>query len=159
MDLNYPSPQFPARPTIGLSLPDSFKPLISPSAIIGAVDTDSPEGFTSNIIVICTRVIVDVTLDEMAADVRDKTVAEYPAARASATEHFQISGRDALATVLALQPAGIDFEVEQFQTVVFVATANDEIRDLLQIHATYALSVREHYAPLFHDAVRSMTVS
>ena len=159
MDLSYPSSQFPARPSIALSLPDTFTPLISPTAIVAAVDTASPAGFTSNLLVICTRVIVDVTLEELAADVRDKTIAEYPTARSSSTERFVICGHDCLATVLALKPPDLPFEVEQLQTVVLVPSANPEIRDLLQVHATYAASARDPYASLFHDAVQAMVIS
>lgn len=158
MDFAFPSPTFPERPSLTLTLPDSFGPVISPSALVAAADSASPEGFTANILVVATRVIADVTLDEMAADVREKTVAEYPNARVGDTEHLKISGLDALRTTMALQPAEVSFEVEQAQTVVFVATANPEIRDLLQVHATYAASSRDHYAALFDEAVRTLRV-
>jgi len=159
MDFVFPSPMFPERPTLVLTLPDSFAPVISPNALVAAADRESPEGFTANILVVSTRAIVDVTLEEMAADVREKAVLEYPGARIGTTEHLKVSGLDALRTTLALQPSEVDFEVEQAQTVVFVDTAHPEIRDLLQIHASYAASTRDHYAALFDEVVRTVKIN
>jgi hypothetical protein len=158
MDFVFPSPTFPERPSITLVLPDSFAPVLSPNALLAAADRESPEGFTANIVVVSTRAIVDVTLDEMAADVRDKAVAEYPNARVGSTEHLRISDLDALRTLMALQPQDVDFEIEQAQTVVFVPSANPEIRDLVQVHATYASATRDHYAALFDEAVRTLRI-
>lgn len=159
MDFEYPSPTFPARPTVGITLPDTFEPLVSASVFIGARDRAAPPHFMANLIVICTRTVNDLTLDDVAADLRAKTVSEYPDARMTPTEHAAISGLDSLTTITAMTPPAIGFEIEQIQTVVFVATINPEVRDLLQIHASYATDTREQYAGLFLDAIRGTRIA
>ena len=159
MDFEYPSTTFPARPSVAVTLPDSFEPLVSASVMLGARDTASPPYFFANLVVICTRVVNDMTLDETAADLRAKTSSEYPDARMSETEHAVISGLDALTTITAMRPANVGFDIEQTQTVIFVPTANVRVRDLLQLHASYAADTRDRYAGLFLDAVRSIRIT
>jgi hypothetical protein len=156
MDLAYPSATFPAHLPVTLSLPDTFEPVRSPDALLGAADTASPPPFTANIFVISSRVLSDATLDEMAAEVRDKTTAEYADARLSPTSHSLIGGVDALTTIAVLTPAGVDFEVEQIQTVLFVPTGNEAVRDLLQVHASYAADTRDTYAAVFATAITGL---
>jgi len=159
MDFEYPSPTFPARPTVGFTLPDTFEPLVSASVLVGARDTASAPHFMPNLIVISTRTVNDLTLDDIAADLRAKTASEYTDARMSPTEHTTIAGLDSLTTITAMTPPNVGFEIEQIQTVIFVATVNPEVRDLLQIHASYAADTREQYASLFLDAIRAMRIA
>jgi hypothetical protein len=159
MDIEYPSTTFPARPNVAVTLPDSFEPLVSASVFLGATDRQSPPHFRANLVVICTRTVNDMTLDETAADLRAKTASEFPDARMTETEHALISGFDSLTTITAMKPPAVGFDIEQTQTVIFVPTANVRVRDLLQIHASYASDTREHYAALFLEAVRSMRIT
>lgn len=159
MDFEYPSPTFPARPTVSISLPDTFEPILSASVLIGAGDTASPPEFRANLVVICTRTVNDMTLDDVAADLRAKTASEFADARMTPTEHAVISGFDSLTTITAMTPSNVGFEIEQTQTVIFVPTANDAVRDLLQIHASYATDTREQYAPLFLAALQAIRIS
>ena len=158
MDFEYPSTTFPARPNVSFTLPDDFEPLVSASVLVGARDTTASP-FMANLIVICTRTVNDLTLDDVAADLRAKTAGEYPDARMTPTEHALVSGLDSLTTITAMTPPATGFEIEQIQTVVFVPTVNPEVRDLLQIHGSYAADTRDRFASLLLDAIRGMRIS
>jgi hypothetical protein len=159
MDIEHPSPTFPAQPTVGLTLPDSFEPLVSASVFLGAGDNESPPHFRANVLVICTRTVNEMTLDDTAADLRAKTATEYPDARMTPTDHLVISGFDSLTTITAMKPPTIGFEIEQIQTVIYVPTANVRVRDLLQVHASYAADTRDRYASLFLEAIRGLRIT
>jgi hypothetical protein len=159
MELSYPSDTFPGPPQLGMTFPDTWVGHPAASAVISAVDQDSPSDFGTNVVVIVSRILNEHPLEEMVGVMWSQTTARYPAAEQLSSSRGTTAGHPSATTVIALRPPDTPVAVAQVQTILFVPTSDPVQRDLIQLHGTCTLDTLATYQTVFESIFASLTVA
>lgn len=160
MDLIYPSASFPPPPSLRLTVPDTWRPLPMPDAVVAAADPDSPPEFRVTILAVVTRIVrSDADLDALVTVAHRRTTAAFPSAALRRSEPAEIAGHPAVITAWTLQPEVSSFELFQAEALLVVPTAHPDIRDLIQLTGTCPSALADHYAAAFRGSMNSLRLS
>lgn len=158
MDITYPSDDFPGLPGLRLAVPEGWMPLDHPDAVAGAVDPESPTEFTTNLLVLTSRVIGDYTLDDVVERQVSQAVAQL-GGKVERQERRRIGDVDSVWTEFTF-PATGESGVVLFQTQVTVLIPRvRDIADAVTLVGTCAAGASERYAPLFEEIFLSLAVT
>ena len=158
MELSYPSDTFPGPPSVRMTFPDTWVARPAASAVISAVDRDSPNDFGTNVVVIVSRILNEHPLEEMVGVMWSQTTARYPAAQQIESSRGSIAGQPSATTVIALRPPDTPVPVAQVQTILFAPTVDPDQRDLIQLHGTCQLDTLPTYQTVFESIFASLTI-
>ncbi len=161
MDLSFPGPMFPAPPSLSLRCPDSWEPLFLANALVAARDTASPEGFMVNVVVVTTRLIDDSLgrdLDHIVDEMHARTIVDLHGVMQQ-TSTATLARREARMTAWLLEPAGSPFPLFQVEAALLVASSNDRISHLVQMHGTAPAGYAEHYGAIFRAIFDTLAIA
>lgn len=159
MELSYPSDTFPGPPNVRMQFPDTWVARPAASAVISAVDRDSPSDFGTNVVAIVSRILNEHPLEEMVGVMWSQTTARYPGAQQVESSRGTIAGHPSATTVIALRPPDTPVALAQVQTILFVPTVDPAQRDLVQLHGTCSLDTLPAYQTVFESIFASLTTA
>jgi len=150
---------FPAPPSLSLRCPDGWEPAFLANALVAARDTASPQGFDANVVVVATRLVDDsLGLDGLVADMHARTVADLSGTMQQ-TSTSVLANREARLTAWLLEPAGTPFPLFQVEAALLVASSNDRISHLVQLHGTAPAGYAEHYGAIFRAIFDTLAIA
>lgn len=158
MELSYPSATFPGPPALRAQFPDTWVGRPAASAVISAVDRDSPSDFGTNVVAIVSRILNEHPLEEMVGVMWTQTTARYPGAQQLESSRTTIAGQPAATTVIAIKPPDTPLAIAQVQTILFTDTVDPVQRDLIQLHGTCTLDTLPTYQTVFESIFASLTI-
>lgn len=152
--LAFPSEEFPAQPAVTLHIPQDWKPVHAPGAVMAARSASDDGAFVPNVVVRIERRPVDFEVADALAELA-QLAAERPQGTTSAPSTVELDGRGFVGCDLSW----VDDRVGTvLQTHLFGVVASGPFVQLVQVTGSVggAQALRDH--PIVTAIMRSLTV-
>jgi hypothetical protein len=146
MELTYPSALSPAPPSFRMTFPPGWEERPHATAAAFAVDSNSPEGFHVNVIVLTTRVLADASLDTLVEELQAAPGVASMKPDLQGRRHDTINGHDAVLSAMTLNAEKLPFPLFQTQAAVLLPL---EVPYLVHAYATCPAAAADEYATTF----------
>lgn len=152
--LAFPSDEFPAQPAVTLRIPQDWKPVHAPGAVMAARSASDDGAFVPNVVVRIERRPVGFEVADALAELT-QLAAERPQGTISAPSEVELDGRPFVGCDLSW----VDDRVGTvLQTHLFGVVASGPFLQLVQVTGSVggAQALRDH--PIVTAIMRSLTV-
>lgn len=154
--VSYPSDELPGQPSVEFELPDSWSARTAPGVAFAALDSSSPGGFATNLVVTIRRIAAGPTLEAVAAEVGEEieTLAEFASLSDGVAE---IGGRPVSVREYGFLDEKHGVTVFQLQLIVLVP-ADASTTDVVTATLSHGADGLEDDIDLLRSVARSMSI-